>query len=67
MGPSISHLAGTDLKGRDVFTRVLWGVQNTVIMTFISMITGSLIIGISLGLISGSFGGKIDAILNRTG
>tara|TARA_B100000686_G_scaffold317201_1_gene365776 strand:- start:74 stop:1066 length:993 start_codon:yes stop_codon:yes gene_type:complete len=67
MGPSLSHFAGTDLTGRDVFTRVLWGVQNTVILTFISMLTGSLVIGISFGLISGYFGGKIDTIINRTG
>ena len=67
MGPSINHIAGTDLTGRDVFTRVLWGVQNTVILTFVSMISGSLVVGISLGLISGYFGGKIDGIINRTG
>ena len=46
-GPSLEHWAGTDLKGRDVFSRVLWGIQNTVVITFITMITGGLFIGVT--------------------
>ena len=65
--PSFQHWAGTDFAGRDVLTRVLWGVQNTVILTVVSVITGSLIIGVSLGLAAGYFGGWIDAIINRVG
>ena len=38
---SKSYFAGTDLKGRDLLTRVLYGVQNTVILTLISMLTGA--------------------------
>ncbi len=51
-GPSWDHIAGTDFAGRDVFTRVLWGIQNTVIITVIVMATGGLLIGITLGLVS---------------
>jgi ABC-type dipeptide/oligopeptide/nickel transport system permease subunit len=65
--PSREHLLGTDLKGRDVFTRVLWGIQNTVIITFVVMATGGLVIGITLGLISGYFGKQVDAVIMRTG
>ncbi len=65
--PSWEHPAGTDLKGRDMLTRVMWGVQNTVIITVVSMATGGLLIGISLGLISGYFGRKIDALIMRIG
>ena len=65
--PSLQHWAGTDRAGRDVLTRVLWAVQNTIILTVISMITGGLIIGITLGLVAGYFGGRIDAIINRVG
>ncbi|MCI0437583.1 MAG: hypothetical protein L0177_00440, partial [Chloroflexi bacterium] len=54
--PSLNHWAGTDFAGRDVFTRVLWGVQNTVIITIVAMLTGGLLIGITLGLVSGYFG-----------
>ena len=62
-----SHLAGTDRGGRDVFTRVLWGIQNTVILTAISMLTGGLVIGITLGLVAGYFGNKVDATIMRVG
>ena len=65
--PSWEHLLGTDLKGRDVLTRVLWGIQNTVIITLVVMGTGGLLIGIALGLISGYFGKKADALIMRTG
>ena len=64
---SKSYFAGTDLKGRDLLTRVLYGVQNTVILTLISMLTGGLFIGVTLGLVSGYFGGKIDAAIMRVG
>ena len=65
--PSREHLLGTDLKGRDVLTRVLWGIQNTVIITLVVMGTGGLVIGVTLGLVSGYFGKKVDAVIMRTG
>ncbi len=65
--PSFEHWAGTDLKGRDVLTRVLWGIQNTVVITLVTMATGGLVIGVSLGLISGYFSGRTDSLIMRTG
>ena len=65
--PSLQHWAGTDHAGRDMFTRVLWGIQNTVIITVVSMATGGLIIGVTLGLVSGYFGKRIDSIVMRIG
>ena len=65
--PSWEFWAGTDFAGRDVFTRVLWGIQNTVIITVIAMGTGGLLIGITMGLISGYFSSKVDGIIMRTG
>ena len=65
--PSLEHWAGTDLKGRDVLTRVLWGIQNTVVITLVTMVTGGLVIGVSLGLVSGYFSGRIDSLIMRTG
>jgi ABC-type dipeptide/oligopeptide/nickel transport system permease subunit len=66
-GPSLEHLAGTDRLGRDMLSRVLYGIQTTVIITITSMLTGGLLIGLSLGLISGYFGGKVDSIIMRLG
>jgi|TARA_Y100000310_G_scaffold329442_1_gene399306 ABC-type dipeptide/oligopeptide/nickel transport system permease subunit len=65
--PTSEHWAGTDLKGRDLLSRVLWGVQNTVIITVVSMATGGLVIGVTLGLVSGYFGKRIDAVIMRVG
>ena len=65
--PSLSHWAGTDLKGRDVLTRTLWGIQNTVIITVVAMGTGGLVIGVTLGLVSGYFGRRVDSVIMRTG
>ena len=66
-GPSLKHPAGTDRAGRDVLTRVIWGIQNTVILTLVSMATGGLVIGVTLGLMSGYFGRRIDALIMRIG
>ena len=65
--PSREHWLGTDLKGRDIFTRVLWGVQNTVIITLVVMGTGGLVLGVTLGLVAGYFGGRVDSAIMRTG
>ena len=65
--PSLEHWAGTDRAGRDVFTRLLWGIQNTIILTGVGMLAGGLIIGITLGLVSGYFGGKVDEFIMRNG
>ena len=65
--PSFEHIMGTDRAGRDVFTRVLWGVQNTAIITFVALITGGLVIGVGLGLLAGFKGGKIDSFIMRIG
>ncbi|MBI2867177.1 MAG: ABC transporter permease [Chloroflexi bacterium] len=66
-GPSASHWFGTDRLGRDQFTRVLYGLRTTVIVTFLSVITGSLLLGITLGLMSGYVGGKVDTVIMRIG
>ena len=65
--PSIKHVAGTDRLGRDVFSRVLWGVQNTAVLTLVAMATGGLLIGVSMGLIAGYKGGRVDDLIMRVG
>ena len=66
-GPSFSHPFGTDRLGRDMFTRVIYGLRTTVIITVISLVTGSLALGLTLGLLSGYFGRWVDTIIMRTG
>lgn len=66
-GPSFSHPFGTDRLGRDLLTRVIYGLRTTVIITIAAMLTGSLFLGIGLGLISGYFGRWADSIIMRVG
>ena len=66
-GPSISHPFGTDRLGRDIFTRIIYGLRTTVIITVVTLVTGSLLIGISLGLLAGYFGRFIDTLVMRVG
>ena len=66
-GPNLENWFGTDRLGRDIYTRVIWGIQNTIIITLITIVTGSFILGISLGLAAGYFRGKIDIFIMRLG
>jgi len=66
-GPSFDHWLGTDRLGRDMFSRVLFGIQNTVIITLVVMITGGLVIGVTLGLVAGYYGGFFDSVIMRVG
>ena len=65
--PSWEHWAGTDRAGRDLFTRVHWAVQNTVILTMIGMLSGGLLLGVTLGLAAGYYGKVVDALIMRSG
>ena len=66
-GPSAENWFGTDRAGRDLYTRVVWGIQTTVIITIATFITGSLFLGVTMGLVSGYFRGWIDAVIMRVG
>ena len=65
--PSLSHPLGTDRLGRDVLSRVIYGLRTTVIVTVASLVTGSLVLGILSGLVAGYLGGRVDALLMRIG
>ena len=64
---SWSHPFGTDRLGRDILTRVIYGLRTTVIITVITLVTGSLALGITLGLLAGYFGRFIDTVIMRVG
>lgn len=66
-GPSFSHPLGTDRLGRDMLTRVMYGLRTTVIITVISLVTGALVLGVALGLIAGYFGRWADGVIMRVG
>ena len=62
--PSAEHLFGTDKMGRDVFARVIYGSRASLSSTFI-LVAVIFVIGTVLGVVSGYFGGAVDAIIMR--
>ncbi len=60
--PSDQNIWGTDLLGRDVFSRVIYGTQTSIAISLLLVVT-TMVIGLVVGLCGGFFGGKIDAVL----
>jgi ABC-type dipeptide/oligopeptide/nickel transport system permease subunit len=62
--PSAEHLMGADQFGRDLMARVLYGGRTTIAASFSVVIIGG-ILGSTLGLIAGYFGGALGFVLMR--
>lgn len=62
--PSKEHYLGTDDVGRDVFTRLLYGGRVSLFVGMTSTLF-QLIIGVTLGVIAGYYGGIIESIIMR--
>jgi oligopeptide transport system permease protein len=62
--PSSAHLLGTDVLGRDLLSRILYGARISLLVGFIAT-TVALIIGVSWGIVAGYAGGKIDSAMMR--
>lgn len=66
-GPTWEHPLGADELGRDLLSRIIWSTQTTVIVSVAAMLMGSLALGVTLGLISGYAGGRLDSVIMRLG
>jgi peptide/nickel transport system permease protein len=64
MLPSKGHWLGTTLHGRDVFSQVIMGTRNALIVGVLTAFFVALI-GLNIGLFSGYYGGYIDNLLMR--
>jgi peptide/nickel transport system permease protein len=62
--PSRAHPFGTDLTGRDILARTIYGGQISIIIGVMAVIV-ALLVGVTIGAISGYYGGWVDAILMR--
>ncbi|WP_302991113.1 nickel transporter permease [Phascolarctobacterium faecium] len=62
--PSAEHIFGTDKLGRDVFSRILYGARYSLsgVLLLVAVI---FLVGTSLGIISGYYGGKVDTVIMR--
>lgn len=63
-GPSADHFFGTDLLGRDIFSRVIVGARDILTVAPLATLLGTLV-GTALGLAMGYFRGLVDDILSR--
>jgi len=64
LGSGTSYLFGTDDQGRDIFSTILYGMRLSLFIGIMAVLFAA-VVGVTLGLIAGYFGGWIDAIIMR--
>jgi ABC-type dipeptide/oligopeptide/nickel transport system permease subunit len=62
LNPGAEYLVGTDMYGRDVFARILYGSRISLLVGIVPTLI-SMAIGIVVGIVSGYYGGKVDFAL----
>jgi peptide/nickel transport system permease protein len=62
--PSTAHPFGTDAVGRDILARTIYGGQISLLIG-LAAVTVALVVGITVGALSGYYGGRLDSILMR--
>jgi len=62
--PSVTHWMGTDLLGRDLFTRILLGGRISLFIGLVATLV-AMTIGVAYGLIAGMAGGRLDNAMMR--
>jgi len=58
-----AHILGTDGLGRDYLSRLIYGARISLLIG-VSAVIASGLIGITLGIVAGYFGGKVDLVIN---
>lgn len=60
---SWEHVLGTDKLGRDYLSRMLYGARVSLVIGFITALVAG-VIGTTLGVLAGYFGGRVDAVVS---
>lgn len=63
-GGKAGYLLGTDAQGRDILSAIIYGSASSIMIGLVGM-AASCLIGTTLGLIAGYYGGKADAVIMR--
>jgi peptide/nickel transport system permease protein len=63
-GPTAAHLLGTDDRGRDVLSRLIWGTRISISVGFVA-VGIALLIGMVVGALAGFYGGIVDILVQR--
>jgi peptide/nickel transport system permease protein len=64
LGPSAEHWFGTDQQGRDLYSRIIYGARNSIMIGF-GVVAISSTFALILGVVSGYYGGWFDTIVQR--
>lgn len=62
--PSAEHILGTNHRGEDIFSRIIYGSQISLLIGFVASVV-AVFLGTTVGLIAGYYGGILDVILMR--
>ena len=62
--PSAAHWLGTDLLGRDVLSRLIYGARTVLTVAPLSVAV-AMLVGITIGMLAGYYGGWIDLLISR--
>ena len=63
-GGERKFLLGSDNQGRDILSTMLYGTRSSIMIGVLS-VTLAMLLGVSLGLVAGYFGGRIDSLIMR--
>ncbi|WP_437584600.1 ABC transporter permease [Paramicrobacterium sp. CJ85] len=65
-GPQGDHILGFTRQGCDIWARIVWGAQTSLVVGIVSTLLGSFL-GVLFGVFAGYYGGWLDSFLSRVG